>query len=219
MINDIPDLDLSLKPILQFPDVWQNLTYIAGYFKIILALIVISSVSNEFTNSTARQNIIDGMSRKQWLYSKLGLAKMLAFFSTLLIIFTGLSLGYTQGSEVEVAAIFERSDYIVAYFVQLLVYFIYALFLVSILKRTGLSVILLLVYDIILEPIISWSLPDQISTFLPMSTIDNLNTFPFTKYVDIGNQSVVSIEQLTWAVSYGIIFGILSFLVLKKKDL
>jgi len=219
MINDIPDIDLSLKPILQFPDIWQNLTYIAGYFKIILALIVITSISNEFTQSTARQNIIDGLSRKEWLISKIGLAKLLALFSTLLVIVIGLVLGFKQGVQVEVSDIFNRLDFVLAYFFELLIYFIYALFLVLIIKRTGLSIILLLVYDFIFEPILSWSLPESISDFLPMSTIDNLNTFPFSKYIGNETMEAVALEQLVWAVAYGFVFAALSYLILKKRDL
>lgn len=219
MINDIPDIDLSLKPILQFPDVWQNLTYIAGYFKIILALIVITSVSNELNNGTARQNIIDGFSRKEWLFSKIGLAKLLALCSTVLVIIIGLTLGFTQGVQVEISDVLLLLDFVLAYFIELIVYFIYALFLVLVLKRSGLSIIILLAYDIILEPILSWSVPDPISDFLPMSTIDNLNTFPFTKYVGNETLEAVSMEQLVWAVAYGIVFAILSYLILKKKDL
>ncbi|MCK5277390.1 MAG: hypothetical protein KAK04_02615, partial [Cyclobacteriaceae bacterium] len=108
MINNLPDIDLSLKPILQFPDIWQNLTYISGYFKIILALIVITSVSNEFTNSTLRQNIIDGLSRREWLFTKIGLAKILALCSTLLVLAIGLVLGFTQGVQVELSDVFSR---------------------------------------------------------------------------------------------------------------
>jgi hypothetical protein len=218
-VNDIPDIDLSLKPILQFPDVWQNLTYISGYFKIILALIIITSVSSEFTHSTLKQNVIDGMSRQEWIYGKIGLAASLALYSTLLIVVLGFLLGFTQTDEVEFAVVFSRLDFVLAYFIELLTYFIYALFLALMLKKTGLSVILLLVYDFILEPIISWSLPEKMRSFLPMNTIDNLNKFPFTKYVHMEIQSVVSIEQLSWAIVYGIIFSFLSYLVLKKKDL
>lgn len=219
MINNLPDIDLSLKPILQFPDIWQNLTYISGYFKIILALIVVTSVCNEFTYSTARQNIIDGLSRREWLYAKIGLAKILALCSTLLVFIIGLALGTTQGVQVELSDVFSRLDFLLAYFIELLVYFIYALFLALILKRTGLSIILLLVYDFVLEPIFSWSLPENIRGFLPMNTIDNLNQFPFTKYVDMEVQSVVSLEQLLWAIAYGFLFGWLSYLVLQKRDL
>jgi ABC-2 type transport system permease protein len=218
-INDIPDIDLSLKPILQFPDVWQNLTYIAGYFKIILALIVISSVSNEFTQGTLRQNIIDGLSRREWIFSKIGLAKLLALFSTLLVLALGLMLGYSQDMGVEISDVLLRLDFVAAYFVELLTYFIYALFLALLLKRTGVSVILLLVYDFILEPILSWSFPERFRSFLPMNAIDNLNKFPFTKYVGGEATSAVALEQLVWAVAYGVIFAFLSYLVLKKRDL
>lgn len=219
IVNNIPEIDLSLKPILQFPDVWQNLTYISGYFKIILALIVVTSVCNEITFSTARQNIIDGLSRREWLFSKIGLAKILALSSTLLIFIIGLVLGFTQGVQVELSDVFSRLDFVLAYFIELLVYFIYALFLALILKRTGLSIIILLVYDFILEPIISWSLPEKVRRFLPMNAIDNLNRFPFTKYVNMDVQSAVSLEQLIWAIFYGILFAGLSYLVLKKRDL
>lgn len=219
MVNDVPNIDLSLKPILQFPDIWQNLTYIAGYFKIILAIIVITSVCSEFSLATARQNIIDGFSRKEWLFSKMGLAKILALFSTTLVICVGLVMGYTQGVEVDLKIVFTRLDFVLAYFVELVVYFIYALFLAVLLKRTGLSIILLLTYDFILEPILSIGIPDSYSRFLPMSTIDNLNTFPFTKYVGEEVLSAVSIEQLVWAISYGIIFAFFTYLVINKRDL
>ncbi len=219
MVNNIPDIDLSLKPILQFPDLWQNLTYISGYFKIILALIVVTSVCNEFTFSTARQNIIDGLSRREWLISKLGLANMLALGSTFLIFIIGLALGFTQGVRVDMTELLGRLDFVLAYFIELNVYFVYALFLALILQKTGLSIIILLVYDFILEPIASWSLPDIIAKFLPMNTIDNLNQFPFTKYVNADVQSVVSLEQLIWAIFYGLLFAGLSYLALKKRDL
>lgn len=217
--DELPQIDLALKPILQFPDVWQNLTYISGYFKIILALIVVTSVCNEFTFSTARQNIIDGLSRREWLFSKIGLAKILAISSTLLVFGIGLALGYAQGVPVELSEVFSRMDFVLAYYIELVVYFTYALFLALIIKKTGLSIILLLVYDFALEPIFSWTLPENIRGFLPMNTIDNLIQFPFTKYVNMEVQSVVSLEQLIWAIGYGIIFIVLSYLVLKQRDL
>lgn len=219
MVKDIPEIDLSLKPILQFPDVWQNLTYISGYFKIILALIVVTSVCNDFTFSTARQNVIDGLSRREWLFSKIGLAKVLALSSTLLLFIIGLTLGYAQGVQVELLDVFSRLDFVLAYFIELSVYFIYAFFLALIFKRTGISVIILLVYDLILEPIISWSLPEKIRAFLPMNAIDNLNQFPFLKYVGNETVSVVLLEQVVWAIFYGIVFVGLSYLILKNRDL
>jgi hypothetical protein len=120
---------------------------------------------------------------------------------------------------VDLAVIFGRLDFVLAYFFELQVYFIYALFLALAIQKTGLSIILLLVYDFVLEPILSWSVPDYISEFLPMNTIDNLNQFPFMKYVGDETQSVVSLEQLIWAITYGIIFAVLSYVVFNKRDL
>jgi len=76
-----------------------------------------------------------------------------------------------------------------------------------------------LVYDFILEPIFSWSIPEYVNEFLPMNTIDNLNQFPFTKYVGNETPSVVSIEQLIWAVAYGTLFAVLSYFIFNKRDL
>ena len=219
VINDIPDIDLSLKPILEFPDIWQNLTYIAGFFKIILALVLINSVNNEFVYGTARQNIIDGYSRKEWLFSKIGLAKVLALFSTLVIFTIGLIMGFSEEGQKSLTDALQRTDFVLAYYIELVVYFIYALFFAIVLKRTGVSIILLLVYDFILEPILSWSLPEKLSNFLPMSTIDNLNTFPFTRYIGNEVPQNVSIEQFVWAISYGAAFTLLSYLITKRRDL
>ncbi len=218
-VNDIPDIDLSLSPILQFPDVWQNLTYIAGYFKIILAIIIIISISNEFSSGTARQNIIDGMSRRQWLFSKIGLAKVLAIYSTIIVIILCLVIGISQNSGNESAQIFNRLEFVLAYFFELVTYFIYAIFLALVIRKTGLAIILLLVYDLIIEPILSWSLPEKLRTFLPMSVIDNLNKFPFLKYVDPQSQQNLDLEQLIWTVAYAALFGFFSLLILEKKDL
>ena len=219
MVNDLPEVDFSLKPILQFPDIWQNITYIAGFFKIILALIVITSICNEFTHGTARQNIVDGFSRHEWVMSKIGLLKLLAFVSTLLVIVIGLIIGYSQGSPESAAMVISRLDFVLAYFIELVVYFIYAMFLALVLKRTGLSLILLLVYDFILEPILSWTLPDVWGERLPMSTIDNLNKFPFTRYVNNEVAATVSIEQLAWAIFYGILFSLFTYLIFVKRDI
>ena len=63
-------IDPTIIPLYDFPDVWQNMTYVATFFKIILAFIVIISVTNEISYRTMRQNVIDGMSKWEFLKSK-----------------------------------------------------------------------------------------------------------------------------------------------------
>ena len=57
--------------IYNFPDIWQNLTYLAGFFKIFLAVVVIIFITNEFSFKTIRQNIITGMSRVDFIFYKM----------------------------------------------------------------------------------------------------------------------------------------------------
>src|SRR3977135_3165680 len=64
-------INIDRIPLYHFPDVWQNLVYISGLFKIVLAIMVVISITNEYQYRTIRQNIIDGLSRWQFLQSKL----------------------------------------------------------------------------------------------------------------------------------------------------
>ncbi len=211
--------DFSLEPILQFPDLWQNLAYIAGYFKLILALIIVSSVCNEFSYKTARQNIIDGMNRSQWIMSKALLGVTLAFFSMLLVIALGLSIGYTHEELPVFHDVMAKADFVGAYFIELVVYFIYALFLSVVFRRTGITIILLLAYDFILEPALSWSLPGEAGSYLPMNVIDNLIQFPFAKYVNVPVQESVEATQWLSALAYGVIFALFSYMIFNRRDL
>ena len=45
---DFDGFDPLKIPVLYFPDIWQNITYVYTFLKIFLAIVVIISVSNEF---------------------------------------------------------------------------------------------------------------------------------------------------------------------------
>ena len=55
------EINITRIPFYHFPDVWQNITFVSGFFKAILAFMVVISITNEFTYRTVRQNIIDGL--------------------------------------------------------------------------------------------------------------------------------------------------------------
>ncbi len=218
-VNDISEVDLSIMPLLTYPDIWQNMTYVAGFFKIILALIIITSITNEIANKTLRQNIIDGMSREGFFFSKLLLAGFLALVSTVIIFFAIYVIGtYNQDPE-NVTNIFEGSGFVAAYFLELLTYFIYALFVALLVKRTGLALVLLIAIDFIFEPILSIFLPDVLDGYLPMAVIDNLIRFPFTRYVGMEVETTVSAIQMIIVGLYAIFFSMAALTWLKRSDL
>ena len=59
-------------PLYQFPDIWHNFAYVAAYLKFILALYVIISITSEISYDTLRQNVMNGLSRTDFILSKLG---------------------------------------------------------------------------------------------------------------------------------------------------
>jgi len=91
-------LNLAALPIYRFPDIWHNMTYIASYFKFILAILVIMFISNEFEFRTLRQHIIDGMSRGQFVQSKFLSIGVISLLSTLFITLVILVLGFSHST-------------------------------------------------------------------------------------------------------------------------
>src|SRR5580704_16682073 len=61
----------SLKSYYTFPVLWQTLTWVASWFTLLLGMCVIILITNEFTFRTVRQNVIDGLSKMDFLVGKL----------------------------------------------------------------------------------------------------------------------------------------------------
>ena len=53
------ELNISRIPLYHFPDVWTNLIWVGGFLKVVLGIMVVIAVTNEFAYRTVRQNIID----------------------------------------------------------------------------------------------------------------------------------------------------------------
>src|SRR5690606_10806030 len=64
-------LNLSKLGMFEFPVIWQNLTYLFAIAKIFLAVIIVTNVTNEYSNGTLKQNLIDGLGKKELIASKI----------------------------------------------------------------------------------------------------------------------------------------------------
>src|SRR5688500_17625920 len=87
------EINISRIPLYHFPYVLLNLIWFSGWFKVVLAIMVVISVTNEYSYRTLRQNIIDGLSRKQFLYSKILTNVLLSLMSVVMIFVIGLVTG------------------------------------------------------------------------------------------------------------------------------
>lgn len=208
-------------PVLQFPDIWQNITYIYTFLKIFLAIVVIISISNEYSYKTIRQNIIDGMSRIDFIKSKLLTILLLSLGSTLFVFLTGLITGFAYTPDVEFGDMFTGIAFIPAYFLDLFTYLVFAFFLTILLKRSALTVFILLLYAPI-EYTITANLPDSIafiSEYFPLHAINNLIEIPFPKYWFQEIQDYVSLSAVAVVIGYVVLFIYAIYAKLKASDL
>jgi ABC-2 type transport system permease protein len=214
--------------VFNFPDIWQNIAYVASsrfFIKIILGIIIIILVTNEFHFLTIRSNIISGLDKKDFLLSKIELIILLGLFSTLVIFFSGLYLGFTNSVSKSIGDVFGKMIFLVGYFIEIFAYLTFCLLLGIIFKKTGITFIVHFVYMII-EPILDFNLNDKITPFLPLNAINGIIRSPNTSLIKVKSpefnydfQEVISISDVGLCLGYAALFILASYLILKRRDI
>lgn len=134
-------INLKQQGIYNFPEIWNFTTWIVALLKIFLGLIIVFSISQEFSNRMFKQNTIDGLSRKEFIASKLLTISVFTIVSTLLVFIITLFLGNTYSKNTDSEMVFKEIFFIGNYFVKLFTFFCFLMFL-SILLRKSMFVFL-----------------------------------------------------------------------------
>jgi ABC-2 type transport system permease protein len=213
--------EAAAKALYNFPNLWHNLTYYASFFNLLLYLLIIILVTNEFTFKTLRQNIIDGLSKLEIVGAKLLLILLISVFSTIFLILVGLGCGYYFSESMAQDIILEKSIFLFAYFLQTYAYMTIALFISIVIKRQGFSIILFLLF-----PLIEWIIgifvglvaPKEITNYLPWEAISNLIQNPAGSIVGMKIAEAPETLYITLTVVYIVVFSVLSWGVLEKTD-
>lgn len=225
---DFRGFDPTMLPLYDFPDVWQNLTYVASYFKILPAFIVIISIANEFSHRILRQNIIDGLSKKEWLLSKLLFIGTIAMSFTAVVGLIGLVTGLIYAHPDSLRFMFSGTSFLLAYCLDVFIFLVFAMLLTMIVRRGGLVIMGLFMYTFMMEPFAVQflryypDLPDgvrAIAPFLPVRAIHNLVRIPFPRYLFWEIQDYVALKDLIVALCWAGFFIATSYWILKRKDL
>ena len=135
--------------IFNFPFIWHFNTWIASGLKFFLAIVIVSMMANEYSYGTLKQNLIDGMSKKEFILSKFLTVILFASVSTLFIFIMSLLLGLSFSSYTEIGIIFSDLEYLLAYFVKLLGFFSFCLFLGVLIKRSAFALGFLFIWFLI----------------------------------------------------------------------
>ncbi|MEN8139332.1 MAG: ABC transporter permease subunit [Bacteroidota bacterium] len=225
---DIESINMNFGDIgvFDFPNIWQNITYIAAFFKIILAIIIITFITNEYQYRTLRQNLIDGLSKKEFIASKVLMMMVLAGISTLFVFAIIMIIGLTQSSFLEPDIIIMKSSFIFAYFLKLVAFFSMVMLIAFFVKKTGFSLATLFIWAAIIEPLMKYKvLPEGWDRILPLQAMSNLIHEPFTRITNadkvFGNitYSSVDLTDVFITLGYTVIFIYLSYYIVKKRDL
>jgi ABC-2 type transport system permease protein len=223
--------EFGLNAYFMFPDVWQTIAYMGNwvaYFS--LGFISILSITNEYSLKTLRQNIINGISRKNFYLSKIFFIGALCMAATVYYIILVFLFGIFNTETIYVSRIFENSDFIIRYFLMCFSFsslgFLFGMFF----RKSGISLFLYFAYTLFVERIIRYLvlekiLGSQYIGYMPANATNDLTPFPIPKGVKsmAGDASMKiflnSAESLITATLFTILFLYLSYLALKNRDL
>jgi hypothetical protein len=171
--------------LFDFPKVWNTVGYMSSFMLAFMGLLIIMTMTGEFNFRTHRQNIIDGMSRTDFISTKMLVILALAVISTVLVFITATLLGLFAG---EAYFSFKGFKYIFYFFLQALDYMGIALLLSVFVRKTGLCIAIYILYAMILENVVSLIMLKQIGSvgyYLPLESSDKLISFPVFKEVTL----------------------------------
>jgi ABC-2 type transport system permease protein len=233
---------LAEMGIFNFPYIWHFNTYIAAILKFFLLLVIVSMMANEYSYKTLKQNLIDGLSKKEFILSKFYTVIVFALISTIFVFVVSLILGLVYSDYSEFSIIFSDLKYLVAFFIKLVCFFSMGLFFGILVKRSAFAVgamIVWLIAENMFKGYLFWTFKnasntsesvDSIMQFLPFESMTNLIKEPFSRLgavknlaKQIGENFIKNYEIETSSILivsvWTFIFIYLSYALLKKRDL
>ncbi|MEP0266662.1 ABC transporter permease [Dokdonia sp.] len=237
-IGDIK-VRIADQGIFNFPFIWHFNTYMAATLKFFLAVVIVSMVANEYSNRTLKQNLIDGLSKGEFILSKFITVSVFALISTIFILVMTLILGYSFSDFNEFSIVIQDTEFIVAYFLKLVAFFSFCLFLGVLVKRSAFALGFLFIWWIIeniVYALFKWQffkgtdIADNVSQFFPLWSMSNLIDRPFERLnfvqtaanqlnADVGIDYAVHWYEVLIVCVWIFLFIYGSHALLKKRDL
>lgn len=219
--------------LFDFDRTWQTSSYIGGCLLLLPSLLLMVLLTNEFSYRTHRQNIIDGISRSDFFHVKVILAFIMALVSAVLVAVNGLVFGIASGSSFSLT----HFDAVGFFFLKAFSYFMIAILLSVLIRKTGFAIGLFFVYlwfenflSLLLEGL-SYYLKKQkgfdignMGDYLPMNASDAMVKFPQNTVTDIAKNASGAPHQYPYlvfglAIAYLLLFYLWSKSRIIKTDL
>ena len=233
---------LAEQGMFNFPYIWHFNTYMAAIFKFFLLLVIVSMMANEYSNKTLKQNLIDGLSKKEFILSKFYTVIVFSAISTVFVFVTSLILGLIYSDYNEPSIMFSNLEYLLAFFVKLTGFFSFGLFLGILIKRSAFAIgamVVWLIMESMFKGYLIWSFrnadntmesANNIMQFLPLEAMANTIKEPFSRLGAVRTLASQIGEEITKDVSvqytdllivivWTLLFIYGSYALIKKRDL
>lgn len=227
-------LELGELGIFNFPIIWHVSTYFAAFFKFFFAIVIVSMIGNEYSNKTIKQNLIDGLSKKEFLLSKFYTIVFFSLVATFLIGIGSLIIGNIYSSFGGINVITREIEFLLAYFVKLLGFFSLCLFFGILVKKSAFALgflFLLQIMEGIGYGIMRWKLSEQTADFIynlfPLHAMYKLIDDPFRRLAKmkvtdnefLNYDYAVHSHEILVVLIWTLLFVYFSYRLLKRRDL
>ncbi len=228
----------STDYLYQFPNIWEFFPWVASWFNLLLAILIVVMTGNEYAFRTFRQHVVDGVSRSQLLSGKAFLILMIAVYSLLMVLIFSLIFGFIFSNDYSDGAFLGKTYILLVYFVQAIAYMSAGFLLAVLFRNTALAIVLFILYRLVIEPVFRLFFPPEARLYFPMKVISNLTPMPEFLSISSGNQTgAEEVDTLSFremglmaedlpvyanlllALGYTSIFIGLAWLLLRKRNL
>ena len=214
-----------------FPNIWKFLAYSGNWIVFFfLGFMGVLSITNEFSNKTLRQNIITGMSRREYFLGKITFVGAVSLAATLVYFLTGFFIGFYHSYSFELNDLAGNANYYFRYFLMCFGYMSFGLFLGTLFRRTGIAIFVFLAYGVFVEVILRglhvyFFGKTRTSLFYPLNAMEDLAPIPFKDLMEelindwgfelflSGNEAVITSSIFISLFLFGV------YRILTKKDL
>ena len=229
-IDEMPPFLPTFDILFKFPTVWEWLAYVGNWLSFFfLGFLGVIMVTNEYSYKTLRQNIITGLSRKEYYFSKVNFIFAASAVVTLYYILWCLIFGFIHTDTIYSNTILKNTSYIFRFFLLNLGYMSFGFLLGMLIKRTGIALLIYVTYIMVIESILRgvhlYFFQNRSMHYFPMNALEDLCPFPFMEQAkDFTEENGFDLlldpnEAILMSVIYISLYFLISYRVMQKSDL
>jgi ABC-type transport system involved in multi-copper enzyme maturation permease subunit len=203
-----------------FPAVYQTIAWVSSWLLYFPGMLMILVITNEYNYKTHRQNIIDGLTRQQFVLAKILFGLVIALITSLCCFIIAACFGSSYSGSFSLDGI----QYIGFSFIQACSYLFFAMILSLLMRRSGLAMAVFFLYGLVFEQLLGGLLDSKVLNhgvtryYFPLQASDTLVPITFGKDIIYKDAPSPTILIITCAVYIGLII-FLSFRKYQTDDL